>query len=163
MISDRPEKKIETKTRILVAKTHLVRRRDQGANQTSNDHNFIEEDEGDDVGQRQTSGEDELQEKGRGGNNPVDVSDIPNGTRESLCLPVELDEDGGTTEVRCHTAELSVLPNETALENSREVGNRCSSQNQNSQVVECPPSFRQREHPSHEQQIGEEHDGEDRP
>jgi hypothetical protein len=163
MISDETETNSTKKTRIWWQKTHLVRRRDQSANQAGDDHDFIEEDEGDDVGQRKTGGEDEFQQESRGGDNPIDVSDIPNGARESLLVSVEFDENGSATEVGRHTVAIVNTARWKTLQNSPEVGNRCGRQNQDCQVVECPPSFRQREHPCHEAQIGKEHDGEDRP
>lgn len=86
-------------------KAYLVSRHYQRAYQTSNDHNLIEEDQSDDVGQRKTSGEDEFQKKEGRGDDPIDVSDIPDRSGKVLAVAVKFDEDRGSSEVGCHTVQ----------------------------------------------------------
>jgi len=80
--------------------TPLVRADDETSDETSDDHDKVKEDQGDDVREGQSGGEDQLEQEARGGNDPVDVPHVPELTGEADV--VELDVDGSSTEVRGH-------------------------------------------------------------
>jgi len=80
--------------------TPLVRADDKTSDETGNDHDKVKEDQGDNVREGESGGEDQLEQEARGGNDPVDVPHVPELTGEADI--VELDVDGGGTEVRSH-------------------------------------------------------------
>jgi len=80
--------------------TPLVRADDETSNETGDDHDNVKEDQGDDVRKGESGGEDQLEQEAWGGDDPVDVPDVPELTGEADI--VELDVDGGGTEVRSH-------------------------------------------------------------
>jgi hypothetical protein len=80
--------------------TPLVRADDETSNETSDDHDKVKEDQGDNIRERESGGEDQLEQEARGGDDPVDVPDVPELTGEADV--VELDEDGSGTKVRSH-------------------------------------------------------------
>ena len=80
--------------------TPLVRADDQSSDETGDDHDNVKEDQGDNVREGQSGGEDELEQETRGGDDPVDVPDVPD--LPGVANVVELDVDGGGTEIRGH-------------------------------------------------------------
>jgi len=101
--------------------TPLVVAVDERANQTSHDEDDGHEQRGDDLGERNTSGEQELEKQEREVDEPLDVPHIPDLTRRRSGV-TELDIDGCSTEIRGH----------------REVRNAGRSQNDNGDLVEQP-------------------------
>lgn len=71
---------------------------DEGADESRDDHDNVEEDQRDEVREGQARGESELEEKSRGRDGPVDVSDIPDGSastgREAVGALVLGGDDG---------------------------------------------------------------------
>ena len=80
--------------------TPLVRADDETSDETSDDHDKVKEDQGDDVREGQSGGEDQLEQEAGGGDDPVDVPHVPELTGKADI--VELDQDGSGTEVRGH-------------------------------------------------------------
>jgi hypothetical protein len=80
--------------------TPLVRANHETSDETGDDHDLVEEDQGDDVRQGESGGEDELEQEAGGGDDPVDVPDIPD--LSGVANVVELDIDGSGTEIGRH-------------------------------------------------------------
>lgn len=125
--------------------TPLVDRDNKRTDETGDDHDLVKEDQGDDVRKRETGSHDELKQQGRGGDDPVDVTSVPDGT--SAAGVTEFNVDGGATEVGSHG----------------EVGDGGGGQDENGKVVEDAATLGQGLGPNDEDQVGQQHDGEDRP
>jgi hypothetical protein len=143
----------------------LVRAGDQSSDQSGDDHDQVEEDQGDDVRERKTGGEYELEEETGGGDDPIDVTDIPD---VSSGRTVEFGSDGGGTKIRSHgkvglrsVNGVSADAMTNMIRNSTHDGG--GGQEDDSQVMEHSPSLGKGETPGHHCEIGHEHDGKDCP
>jgi hypothetical protein len=84
----------------------LVGAADEGTNKTSNDHDFIDENDEEKSGPRHCGGQHQVEEKERGGDEPIDVADVEDLTVDTADLrhvrSAELNIDGGPAEVGSH-------------------------------------------------------------
>lgn len=129
--------------------TPLVLGLDETTDKTSDDHDNVEEDKGDDVGKGEAGGEDKGEEQSRGGDEPVDVPNVPKlseGTGLESHVP-ELGRDAGVAKVGGHG----------------EVSDRSGGQDHDSKLVEDTLSSGNSGHPDEDDEIGERHDTEDGP
>jgi len=128
----------------------LVRCRHEGAYKASDDHDKVHEDCRQDVREGKSRGHQEGKEQSGGGNNPVDVSDIPDRSggakRETVCVR-ELNLDRGATKSRSHG----------------EVGDGSGGEDDDRKLVEDSVSPRDGKVPGHDSQIGKEHHCKDCP
>lgn len=131
----------------------LVGGLDEGADQTGDDHDQVEEDGDKDGGEGKAGDEEDLEEKERSGDGPVDVASVPDGAGGAGAVDLsgavvgELDTDGGSAEVGGHG----------------EVGDRSGGQNGSREVVESALAAGELERPDHGSEAGSGHDGEDSP
>jgi len=127
----------------------LVRRWDQGTNETSDDHDNVKEDDSEDIRKGKTSTQEDLEEESRSSDSPVNVSDIPNGpsgTGRELDT-VEFNRDVGTAKSRCHA----------------EVCDRSSDENDDTELVEDSLTLGNHLGPDDHDQSGQKHDCEGSP
>jgi len=120
--------------------TPLVARDDEGTNETGDDHDFVHEDGVEDGGPWETSSEQNVQQKKRSSDDPVNVSNIEDLTVVTANLrvaAVEFNTNRSVTQVRGH-GEVSngggkgnggsdVVEDTSASVNSRTVGNEADS------------------------------------
>lgn len=84
----------------------LVGAANKGTNETSNNHDFVNEDDEEKSGPRHGSGQHQVEEKQRGGDEPIDVADIEDLTVDTANLSharsLEFNIDRGPAEVGSH-------------------------------------------------------------
>lgn len=131
----------------------FVGRLDQSTNETSDDHNQVKEDGDEDGREGKAGNEENLEEKERGGDGPVNVTSVPDGTGGASTVDLggavvgELDADGGSTQVGSHG----------------EVGDGSGGQDGGGEVVEGALTARNLHGPDHGGQASQGHDREDSP
>jgi len=117
----------ETEESPLVAIGH------KGTDESSDDHDDVEEEEVEGLGERETGSEGKFEEKERSGESPVDVSCVPNGTsrvKDTSFDPL-LSEDTAANVLNWHSGR-SVIGSHGI------VGNTSGKADSGSQLVESP-------------------------
>jgi hypothetical protein len=131
--------------------TPLVGATDESANETGDNHDFIDEDDEEDSGPGKGGGQHQVEKKERGGDEPIDVADVEDLTVDTANLrhvgSLELDIDGGPAKVGGHG----------------EVGNSGDHSNGSSHVVEDTVLARLGHTETQEDKGRSSHDGADSP
>ncbi|KAI3487065.1 hypothetical protein L1887_49101 [Cichorium endivia] len=131
----------------------LVGGLDEGADQTGDDHDQVEEDGDEDGGEGEAGDEEDLEEEERGGDGPVDVASVPDGAGRAGAVNLsgaivgKLNGNGGSAEVGGHG----------------KVGDRSGGQDGSREVVEGALAAGELERPDHGAEAGSGHYGEDSP
>jgi hypothetical protein len=131
--------------------TPLVGATDESANETSNNHNFIDENDEEDSGPGKGGSQHQVEKKERGSDEPIDVADVEDLTVDAANLghigSLELDIDRGPAKVGSH----------------REVGDSGDHSDGSSHVVEDTVLTRLGHTETQEDKGRSSHDGADSP